>query len=183
MINKHLSIIKIKLTVMKHAFIFGTNIHLSNHKTISYNNGESITVFLTIHTFFNQGNNSDNMLTIEAEINTVDDHHPVKVENNQVTQGNDVNLTVEPNRIRLYHSSHPEPILDVYQLNMHEYKGLTSTILNEIEAQQPDPVFTIKGNFKVSGAHIYIENEKLLIEQDSFANAVENAHNGVILSS
>jgi hypothetical protein len=40
----------------------------------------------------------------------------------------------------------------------------------------------IKGNFTIGGAHIMIENEKMFIDHDSFANGVNNAHEGVILT-
>jgi hypothetical protein len=169
---------------MKHAFIFGTSIFLSKHRTISYNNGENTKVFLTIRLFYAPQNNApDHLLTIDADIDTVDDHHPVRVTNNLLQQGNDVRIVAEPNRVRLYHTGYEEPILDVYQLNAHDYHGLSSHILNEINAQQPDPVFTIKGDFSVFGTHIYIENEKMLVDHDSFANGVENDHNGVVLFS
>ncbi|MES2274786.1 MAG: hypothetical protein V4592_02105 [Bacteroidota bacterium] len=169
---------------MKHAFIFGTSIYLSNHRTISYNDGHTSTVFLTIRNFYNPQNNApDHELVIDADINTVDDHHQVKVTSNMVQQGSDVSAVTEPNRVKLYHTGHAEPILDVYQLDPHEYHGLSSHILNEINSQHPGPVFIIKGNFTVSGAHIYIENEKMLVDHDTFANGVENAHDGVVLLS
>lgn len=164
----------------KHAFIFGTNIFLSNHRTFSYHDGDTNVLFLTIHNFYDQS--SHGQLNIDADINTVDDHHPVKVVGNRVEAGNDVRVQAEPNRVRLYHAGHPEPILDVYQFDPHEYAGLSSHITNEIHSQQPDPVFTIKGNFKVAGAHIMIENEKMFIDHDNFANGVTNAHEGVVLT-
>jgi len=167
----------------KHAFILGTNIYLSNHRTISYNNGNSSAVFLTIRNFYNPQNNApDHELIIDADINTLGDHHPVRVTGNMVQQGAaDVHAVVEPNRVRLYHAGHEEPILDVYQLDPHEYHGLGSYILNEIHSQHPDPIFTIHGNFNVAGSHIYIENERLHVDHDTFANGVENAHDGVVL--
>jgi hypothetical protein len=167
---------------MKHAFIFGTNVYLSSHNTISYNDGHTNTIFLTIRDYYSpQKNGPHQQLIIDADINTVDDHHPVRVTSNMVQEGSDVRAVTEPNRVRLYHTGHAEPILDVYQLDPHEYHGLSSHILNEIHSQHPDPVFTIKGNFTVAGSHIYIENEKLLVDHDSFANVTENAHNGVVL--
>lgn len=168
---------------MKHAFIFGTSIYLSNHRTISFNNGANSVVFLTIHHFYDPHNPAGGSLTIDAGVDTVDDHHQVKVVQNGVEQASDVRVLAEPNRVRLYHASHAEPLLDVYQLDPHEYHGLSSHILNEIHSQHPDPVLTIKGNFKILGAHVMIEGEKMYIDHDSFANGVENAHDGVELSS
>lgn len=167
---------------MKHAFIFGTNVFLSNHRTVSYNDGDTSIVFLTIRSFYQKQNHAaDHELMIDADINTVDDHHPVRITGNMVQEGMDVHTVTEPNRVRLYHAGHAEPMLDIYQLDPHEYAGLSSHITNEIHSQHPNPVFTIKGNFKVSGSHIYIENERMNIDHDSFANGVENFPDGVTL--
>jgi hypothetical protein len=164
---------------MKHAFIFATNIFISNHRTFSFNDGTNNLTFLTIHNFYAP----NQQLTIDASIDTVDDHHPVKVTGNVTTEGADIKVVTEPNRVKIFHANHPEPILDVYQLDPHEYTGLSSHITNEIHSQHPDPIFTIKGNFKVAGVHIMIENEKMFIDHDSYANAVNNAHDGVVLSA
>jgi hypothetical protein len=163
---------------MKHAFILGTSIYLTNHSTLSFRNSNGSITFATIHSYYNNQSN----LVIDAGFNTSDDHHPVRVSNNTVQEGADVSVVAEPNRVKIYHAGHKEPLLDIYQLDKHEYEGLGSYILNEINAQHPDPVLTIKGNFVVGGAHIHIENEKMFIDNESFANGVENAHDGVILS-
>ncbi|AYL94903.1 hypothetical protein [Mucilaginibacter celer] len=60
---------------------------------------------------------------------------------------------------------------------------MSSHVLNEIHAQHPDHVLTIKGNFRVDGAHFVIENEKMFIDQNGYANGVVNAHHGVVLSA
>lgn len=167
---------------MKHAFLFATNIYISNHRVFSYFDGENDTVFLTIHHFYDKHNPAGGSLLIDADINTVDDHHPVKIVNNIVETGADVSIVTEPNRVKVYHAGNAQPILDVYQLDQHEYHGLSSHILNEIHSQHPDPVVTIKGNFNAGGAHIHIENEKLFIDDESYANGVVNAHDGIRLS-
>ena len=82
-----------------------------------------------------------------------------------------------------FQPGHAEPVLDVYQFDPHEYGGLSSHVLNEIHAQHPDHVLTIKGNFFVGGAHFLIENEKMFIDNNGYANGVVNAHNGIILSA
>ena len=166
---------------MKHAFIFGTSIYLTTHSTLSFSDGDVNITFATIRSYYNQQSNPSTNLVIDADFNTSGDHHPVRVTNNMVQQGADVSVIAEPNRVRVYHAGHEQPILDIYQLDKHEYEGLGSYILNEINVQHPDPVLTVKGNFVVGGTHINIENEKMFIDNESYANGVENAHNGVIL--
>lgn len=166
---------------MKHAFILGTSVYLTERNTLSYADGDANFEFLRILSFYRP--EAGNAITIDANIETSDDHHPVKILANNIQEGNDIRLDIAPNRVKVYHAGHEQPILDVYQLAEHEYHGLSSHILNEIHSQHPDYLITIKGNFKVAGAHIEIENEKVFVDADSIANGVNNAHEGVILSS
>lgn len=166
---------------MKHAFIMGTSVYLTERNTLSYADGDANFEFLRILSFYRP--EAGSVITIDANIETLEDHHPVKIAANAVQEGNDVRLDITSNRVRVYHAGHVQPILDVYQLEQHEYHGLSSHILNEIHSQHPDHVITIKGNFKVAGAHIEIENEKMFIDADSIANGVNNAHEGIMLSS
>lgn len=168
---------------MKHAFIFGTSIYLSEQNTLTYADGDTSFEFLKILSFYHHHDSPGKTLVIDASINTLDDHHAVKITANRVEEGSDVRLDITENRVKVYHAGHVQPILDVYQLPEHEYHGLSSHILNEIHSQHPDHVITVKGNFKVGGAHIEIENEKMFINTDAIANGVNNAHDGVILSS
>lgn len=168
---------------MKHAFIFGTSIYLSEQNTLTYTDGNTGFEFLKVLSFYQHHGAQDKALVIDANINTIDDHHAVKITGNRVEQGNDVRLEVTENRVRAYHAGHAQPILDVYQLAEHEYHGLSSHILNEIHSQHPDHVITVKGNFRVAGAHIEIENEKMFIDADAIANGVFNEHDGITLSS
>lgn len=166
---------------MKHAFILGTSVYLTERNTLSYADNDAKFEFLKILSFYRP--EANNVMTIDAQIETIDDHHTVKVAANTVQEGNDIRLDISPNRVKVYHAGHVQPILDVYQLAEHEYHGLSSHILNEIHSQHPDHVLTIKGNFKIAGAHIEIENEKIFIDTDSIANGVNNAPEGIVLSS
>lgn len=168
---------------MKHAFIFGTSIYLSEQNTLTYAEGDTSFEFLKILSFYQHHGSEGNTLVIDANIHTIDDHHAVKITGNSVAEGSDVRLDITENRVKIYHAGHTQPILDVYQLAEHEYHGLSSHILNEIHSQHPDHVITVKGNFKVAGAHIEIENEKMFIDTDAIANGVFNEHNGIILSA
>jgi len=168
---------------MKHAFLFGTSIYLSEHNTVSYVDGDTSFEFLRILSFYRHHDAPGKTLVIDANINTIDDQHSVKISANAIEQGSDVRLDITENRVRVYHAGHPQPILDIYQLAEHEYHGLSSHVLNEIHSQHPDHVITVKGNFKVAGAHIEIENEKMFIDADAIANGVYNEHDGIRLSA
>jgi hypothetical protein len=166
---------------MKHAFIFGTTIFLSEQNTLTLNDGDRNTEFLRILSF-NNSQSENTSLCINAAISTLDGGI-LHVTNNVIEGRMDVRAETSSNRIKVYQNGHEEPVLDVYQLDEHEFHGLSSHILNEIHVQHPDKVLTIKGNFKVDNTHFMIENEKMFVDNNGFANGVVNAHNGVILSA
>ncbi|WP_184543036.1 hypothetical protein [Mucilaginibacter sp. FT3.2] len=166
---------------MKHAFIFGTTIFLSEQNTLTLNNGDTNAEFLRILSF-NNHQSANKSLCINASVSTLDGSI-VHVNANNIEGRMDVRAEVTANRVKIYQAGHEEPLLDVYQLDPHEFHGLSSHILNEINVQHPDKVLTIKGNFKVSGVHFLIENEKMFIDNNGYANGVVNAHHGIILSA
>jgi hypothetical protein len=168
---------------MKHAFIFGTTIFLSEQRTLTLVNGEISTEFLKVLSFYNhQKGTEDRVLRIDANITSATGDVIIKIVDNQVEATPGIRLETHDNRIKVYQAGHEEPVLDVYQLDSHEFAGLSSHVTKEIEAQHPDAVLTIKGNFRVGGAHFLIENEKMFIDQNGYANGVVNAHHGIQLS-
>jgi hypothetical protein len=169
---------------MKHAFIFGTSIFLSSRNTLTLSDGEQKTEFLRVLSFYNhQKGSADHLLTIDANI-TDTSGGVIRISANRLEEGPaDVHVETEPNRVWVFQKGHHEPLLDVYQLNEHEFHGLSSHIVNEIGVQHPDAVVHIKGNFKVNGVHFVIENEKMFVNNNGFANGVENAHDGIILTT
>jgi hypothetical protein len=167
---------------MKHAFIFGTTIFLSTQRTLTVNDDDKNTEFLRILSFYNERKNNESLvLNIDANISTMDGR-PLSIVSNTVADRPDIRLVITKSRIKVYQTGHEEPVIDVYQFDEHEYAGLSSHILNEIHSQRPDRVLTIKGNFKVGDTHFLIENEKMFVDTNGYANGVVNAHHGIILS-
>ncbi|MDN5285805.1 MAG: hypothetical protein JWR38_2079 [Mucilaginibacter sp.] len=167
---------------MKHAFIFGTTIFLSEQRTLTFVDGENSTEFLKVLSFYHhQQGTEDHVLSIDASITSASGD-VIRINNNQLDAGPSFSLETSSNRLKVFQSGHAEPVLDVYQLDPHEYPHLSSFITKEIEAQHPDAVLTIKGNFHVGSTHFLIENEKMFIDSNGFANGVINAHHGIQLS-
>lgn len=164
---------------MKHAFIFGTNLYLTEGNTITYANQDRKIDFLKIYSFYRPDRNEQ--LVIDANISIPNGGGQLNIDHNQVNTTGDIRTTVEPNRIKIYHEGHTEPILHVYQIDEHEWHGLSTHILNEIHTQEPDLVIRISGEFEVEGNTIISDNEKLYVNGDSRANGVSNERNGVIL--
>jgi len=167
---------------MKYAFIFGSNIFITTDRAISYSDKDSKVEFLKIQSYYaHRQNTEDHVLAIDVDINTTDDQK-IMLNSNQPIADTVIEVKVEPKRVQLYRAGHAQPVLDVYQLTADEYTHLSSHIANEIEAQQPEVVITIKGDFKVNSHRIVIDGERLYVNGDAFANSVVNAHEGVTLT-
>ncbi|QJD97065.1 hypothetical protein HH214_14905 [Mucilaginibacter robiniae] len=167
---------------MKYAFVFGTNVYLSDTRTVSYANTETRIEFLKVlSSYHHRDSKDDHTLAIDATISSSNDEG-IRIENNRLQANSNLTLEALPYRVRVFHTGHAEPILDVYQLPEDQYDALDSHITNEIEVLQPEAVFTIKGDFKVDGHRILIDNEKLFVDGDSYATGKTNAHQGVMLT-
>ncbi|WP_345951156.1 MULTISPECIES: hypothetical protein [unclassified Mucilaginibacter] len=167
---------------MKHAFIFATNVFISGERTISYATEDQKIEFLKILSFYEHHSNNtpDKVLRIDAQIGTSDGVN-FNIQDNQLDAGTNTEARISDKRIQLFRPGHEEPVLDVRQLDEDEYKELSSHIVNEIDAQHAYPVLMVRGDFSVNGHRIVIDNDKLFVNGDDFANGVTNAHEGVIL--
>ncbi|WP_158824782.1 hypothetical protein [Mucilaginibacter lacusdianchii] len=168
---------------MKYAFIFGTSVFLSEQPTVSYADASRRIDFLRILSHYRHINGgTDKVLTIDAHITSSDDL-PVEILGNRAQEGTSIVTKTDDYRIGFYRDANSHhPILEVHQFTENEIAGLSSHIVNEIEAQRPDVVLGIKGDFRVEDHRILIENEKFFVDGDDYANGVTNAHNGVLLT-
>jgi hypothetical protein len=79
-------------------------------------------------------------------------------------------------------------VLDVHQLDDHSARNLEHNIVAEIEVNAPVAVIRVRGDFIVGDLHIEIDNEKLFLGEDSYANSVlagsdelSFSHSGVMI--
>lgn len=165
---------------MKHAFIFGTNLYLTAGNTVTYADQDHKIDFLKIYSFYRPERNQE--LVIEAKISLPHNGGLLTIDRNKVNATGDIRTIITPNRIKIYHEGHTEPIFDVYQIDQHEWGGLSSHVLNEFNSQHPDVLIRVKGEFEVEGNSIISDNEKLYVNGDSRANGVSNEHERVILT-
>jgi len=168
---------------MKFAFIFGTSIYLSTERTVSYADAETRIPFLKVLSYrkSNNNNNTDNHLAVDLDIATSADE-AIVWRSSQFEGSSPVQVTNGDDSIRLLRDGHEEPVFYMRQLNDDDISGLSSHIVNEIEAQQPLAVFKISGDFRVGGHRIIVDNEKLFVNGDDFANGVTNSSQDVALT-
>ncbi|GAB2688685.1 hypothetical protein GCM10027037_09050 [Mucilaginibacter koreensis] len=166
---------------MKYAFVLASNVYISHQPVISYADNDTQTEFLRV-TSYKPNKKHDahhTALTIEANFN-VEGGQPVKVSTNDFDNITGYHTHAADDILTL--SKNNDVVFEIHQLPEEDFSSLQSHIYNEIEAQGADAVFIIRGNFWVNGHHIIIDNEKLFVDDDSYATGVTNNHEGVLLS-
>ncbi|MBS7564626.1 hypothetical protein KHS38_09425 [Mucilaginibacter sp. Bleaf8] len=166
---------------MKYAFIIGTSVFISEQPTVSYADADQRIEFLKVLSpYSHHDSRADHLLAVDANVNSTDDE-VIGITNNQPQVGTNIMIKSDDKRIGFYRDANHHPILEVHQLDESDVAGLSSHIVNEIAAQQPGAVFHIKGDFRVGGHRILIENEKYFVDGDDYANGVTSSHQGVVL--
>ncbi len=166
---------------MKFAFIFGTNIFLSTENTVSYADADTRIPFLKILSYRKSDNNSDKHLAIDLDIATSHDE-AIVWRGSQFEGTSPVQVSAGDDSVKLFRDGHEEPVFYIRQLTDDDISGLSSHIVNEVAAQQPLAVFKISGDFRVGGHRIIIDNEKLFVNGDDFANGVTNSKQDAALT-
>jgi hypothetical protein len=70
-------------------------------------------------------------------------------------------------------------IIDIHQLDDQTAMRLAHNIIAELEVQSSVAVIRIRGDFMLGGMHIEIDNEKLFINGNSYANSVLAGQNNL----
>jgi len=173
---------------MKYAFLFGSNVFVVPGNTISYVDNILSTRFLRIVSVHkdNPSGEKRSVLSIDADIRD-NDGHVLRIANNQVEDISNFLVHETYNRL-LVEKRDGSTVLDVHQLDHKTAMSLEHNIVAEMEVNMPLHVIRIRGNFMAGGLHIEINNEKLFIDDDSYATAalagetdLRFSHSGVLI--
>ena len=85
-----------------------------------------------------------------------------------------------PERLRILNTD-GTTMIDVHQLERHDYMALSHHIVAELERYDPIAVIRVFGHFMIGRHRISIDNEKLFIDNESFAESVLIGRGGVQL--
>ncbi|MFB9843103.1 hypothetical protein [Mucilaginibacter ginsenosidivorans] len=173
---------------MKYAFLLGSNLFVVPGNTISFTDNEGAHRFLRILSV-NQPTPPDQpraVLTIDADIKD--------------NQGNEIHLIANKPEVAppydimeqtdrvIVTRPNGSTVLDVHQLDDHSARSLEHNIVAEIEVNAPVAVIRVRGDFIVGDLHVEIDNEKLFLGEDSYANSVlagsdelQFSHSGVLI--
>jgi len=173
---------------MKYAFLFGSNVFVVPNNTISYIDNEQTTRFLRILSVHHDTPPDQRraVLSIDADVKD-NEGHILRITANQ---SEDIsNFEIHETYDRVLVTKHDgSTVLDVHQLDYETAMSLEHNITAELEVNMPLAVIRVRGNFLLGGIHIEIDNEKLFIDDDSYATAalagdndLRFSHSGVLI--
>jgi hypothetical protein len=164
---------------MKYAFILGSNAFITSHGIISYTDNGETKEFLRINdTIKNKSGVAGKALSVNIDIKDLNGN-AVKLSNDGAAATN-VHL-VANDRIKI---TNPDgtTVIEVHELGKDAVRGLSHHITSELDTEGTVAVIRLFGHFVVGNNHISIDNEKLFIDGNSYAESVHvEHHNGGIV--
>ena len=154
---------------MKYAFILGSNAYIASHGVITFFEGTQETEFLKIQSVLQPVKAGNTVLSVDLHIKDLHGNIASNVRKDE-----------EPGRVKLLNAD-GSTLIDVHQLDEADYMHLSHHITAELERYNPIAVIRVDGHFMVGEHRIIIDNEKLFIDDDSFAESVLIGQGGVQL--
>jgi len=156
---------------MKYAFIMGSNSFIVPGNTLVYTDHNID--FLRINSIFRERPAGQGSTELDVDLDIKDtDGTAIKMKRNEPAQTGKNDVSVHKDRL---HITRPDgnTIIDIHQLDEDTAMGLEHNIIAELEALEPDVVIRVRGNFMVDDLHIEIDNEKLFVNGNSYANSTQ----------
>ena len=173
---------------MNYAFILGSNSYIVPGNTISFTENQQPQNFLRILSIHKDTSPDQpwSVLKIDADFKD-NEGHVIKLVSNKAQEAPAFDILEQPDRV---HITKPggETVLDVHQMTWKTAMQLEHNIVAELEAHQPVVPIRIRGNVTLGGLHIEMDNEKLFIDANSYANSTLSgktdlrfSHEGVLI--
>ncbi len=173
---------------MNYAFILGSNSYIVPGNTISFTENQQPQNFLRILSVHKDTppDQPRSVLVIDADFKD-NEGHVVKLVANKAQDAPAFDIHEQPDRIHIT-KPNGETVLDVHQMTWETAMRLEHNIVAELEAHQPVVPIRVRGNVTLGGLHIEMDNEKLFIDADSYANSTLSgkydlrfSHEGVLI--
>ncbi|WP_426671093.1 hypothetical protein ACPPVU_07635 [Mucilaginibacter sp. McL0603] len=156
---------------MKYAFILGSNSYIVPGNTLIYShNGEAID-FLSITSIYHDRPAGQGITALAVDLDIKDiDGNPLKLQANNGENTSLFKITEDRDRL-LVTKPDGTTVIDVHQLDDVSAMKLEHNIIAELEVHSPVAVIRIRGNFMINDLHIEIDNEKVFVNGNSYANS------------
>ena len=157
---------------MKYAFIMGSNSYIVPGNTLVFtdHNQQNIN-FLRITSVYHDRSIGQGPTALSVDLDIKDfDGSAIKIEENQPVNAAGFKITEQRDRFLV---TRPDgtAVIDVHQLDDKSAMQLEHNIIAELEVHAPVAVIRIRGNFMVNDLHIEIDNEKLFLNRNAYANS------------
>ncbi|HEY8780225.1 MAG TPA: hypothetical protein VIM16_01315 [Mucilaginibacter sp.] len=162
---------------MKYAFIIGSNAFVVPSRVVSYADNEEEKEFLRINSIYHDlpPTAGESHLEIDLDIKDLDGT-PVLMLANLTLNGAPYTVKKERDSIQVLRAD-GSLIIHVHQLDDDAAMSLEHNITAELEVNTPIAVIRINGDFMTGKLHISAENEKLFVNNNSYANSVLAGNN------
>jgi len=156
---------------MKYAFILGSNSFIVPGNTLVYSDHGQTIDFLRITSIYHDrpAGQGESSLTIDLDIKDTDGSE-IKLESNKPIQTAKADIAEHRDRLHITRAD-GTTIIDVHQLDDVSAMRLEHNIIAELEVHSPVAVIRVRGSFMVNDLHIEIDNEKLFVNGNSYANS------------
>jgi acyl CoA:acetate/3-ketoacid CoA transferase len=167
---------------MKYAFILGSNAFITSHGAISYNDKGETKEFIKINKTVKNKSGTAGSLDVSVDIKDTDGAS-VKL-TGSIIESTGFHLEQTNDRIKLLKPDN-STIIDIHELSDKAAAGLSHHIIAELDTQSPITVIRLFGHFMAGSHHISIDNEKVFIDGNSYAESVHVEHHdgGIVFAS
>ncbi len=156
---------------MKYAFIMGSNSFIVPGNTLVYTD-HNIN-FLRINSIFRDRPEGQQSTVLDVDLNIKDiDGTVIKINKNEPVQTGKTDVTVHKDLLHITRAD-GSTLIYIHQMDETTAMRLEHNIIAELEALAPDAVIRIRGNFMVDDLHLEIDNEKLFVNGNSYANSTQ----------
>jgi hypothetical protein len=156
---------------MKYAFIMGSNSFIVPGNTLVYTD-HNIN-FLRINSIFQDKPAGQQSTVLDVDLDIKDtDGTTIKINKNEPAQTGKTDVAVHKDRLNITRAD-GTTVIDIHQLDEDSAMALEHNIIAELEALSPNVVIRIRGNFMVDDLHLEIDNEKLFVNGNSYANSTQ----------
>jgi len=124
--------------------------------------------FLKIQSVFKPVKEGNTELSVDLHIKNAEGYNVDMLANKAIGVSH---VEESPERLKILNAD-GSTLIDIHQLEKHDYMALSHHISAELERYDPIAVIRLYGHFMVGNHHISIDNEKLFIDSESFAESV-----------
>ena len=153
---------------MKYAFIFGTSAFIVPQAVIVTANEDITKQILHVHSLYHD-NDPASFFSINLDIKDAVGNY-IRLTGNQAESEGSYKVETTKNSVKVLNAD-SSLLIQVHQLDDETAMNLEHNITAEFEVNMPLAVIRINGDFFAEGIHIIAENEKLWVNEDSWATA------------